>query len=323
MSQEPNGSQLVEGENTTANVASDQPTAPTKPSFITGEPSAPQTESQPGQSSAEPNGSQVEEFVLPEKFQGKDVLDVAKSYAEVEKTLGRTAQNLGKEKESRMRLEQRVRDLEALIEKAGSVTQGQTPEENSEQGQGLEGDLNELFYTQGADVVRQVVRETMLGVMQEQQAQQRKQNDDFMSQRDNEIATIALSELEVIATEKGEPIPQAVLQQIDYIDRTDPELARLRSDINLTPEVVRQKAREVYERAVKDIQEVARRSSGEPSPEELEAFRKAQRLAASGSPTDTATSPRKPAESEEDPKVAYMKKLGWGFLAQKNSEVAG
>ncbi len=304
MTEEIDGSQLAEN---TPEPTEQDPTSNKVPSFISGEPT---TETPPSGEAAEGNGVQV-----PEKFQGKSVEEVIESYKKLESLQGKIGSQLGKEKQQRILLEQRLNAAMAQNNAQGPPN-GQSSQTVEPDKGALEGDLNELFYEKGADVVKQIVQETIRGELTSRDAQQQAKDDKFLRDRNDGITSIAQSELEVIATELGEGIDPVVLQQIAHIDRTDPDIDALRNDPTLSPETVRKETRKLYQRAKEEVTTAANKIGGGPDPTQLAAFSKAQRASANGSPSDTASA-RTTSAGTADPKIEMMKRSGWDFLLQE------
>jgi hypothetical protein len=299
LSEEIDGSQL-EGNN--PEPTEQDPTPNKVPSFISGQPEA-TTEGTPP--AAEGGGVEV-----PEKFLGKSTADVIKSYQELESRQGRLGSQLGTEKQQRIALEQR---LNAAMSQINTAQPPQSSPTEPDKG-ALEGDLNELFYDKGADVVKQIVQDALHSENTARDAAQQTKDAEFLTDRDNQITSYAQSELEVIATELGEGgISPVVLQQIAHLDRVDPDLAALRNDPTLTPDRVREETRKLYERAKSDIVSEAGKLNGTPDTAQLEAFQQAQKSSANGSPSDSASA-RTTAATTSDPKIQKMISSGWDFL---------
>jgi len=297
LSEEIDGSQLEGNSSEPVNI---EPEASVKvPSFISGE---------RAQETAPTTEESAEAVAIPEKFQGKSVEDVIKSYTELEALQGRSSSKLGQETQKRIQLEQRVTNLSQILENL----QNQQSSQTADKGNQLEGDLNEMFYERGADVVQDIVSRSINQAFTQREQATKKQSEQFEHQRNQEITSVAQAELEMIANEYGD-IDPLVLNQIVHIDNTDPDLQNLRNDPSLTPDRVRQETRKIYDRAKEEVLAVANKLGGVPNSAQLEAFQKAQKASANGSPSDTASSP-KTLDVPDDPKTAMMRKAGWGFI---------
>lgn len=278
-----------------------------KPSFL-------QDETQTSEGTTEQSASEETEVTIPEKFQGKSVEDIVKSYSELESLQGKHATKLSQTLAEKAKLEEEKQHLSELLQTMRQ--QSQQSSQISDKGAEEEVDLNEVFLERGADVTKQIVRDVIGEVLSERDKKQIAEQERFVQQRDKEIEHVATAELQVIASEIGGEIPPAVLNQISYLDRTDPELDRLRNDPTLTPDRVREETRKLYQRAISDIQAVAGKAGETPSPEQLEAFNNAQKRAASSTPSDSAKGSQ--AAPKSDPRIEMMKKAGWGFLAERS-----
>lgn len=309
------GGELKTNESTEQTDSGTQSVGGPKPSFL-------QDPVQTSEATTEPSAAEETETTIPEKFRGKSVEDIVKSYTELESLQGRQASKLSEVLSQKSQAEEKATYLSELVQTLRKEPQQSS--QTSDKGAEINEDLNEAFLEKGADVTKQVVREVLGEVLSERDKKQVQKEQDFLKQRDSEITHIAQAELQVLADEMyGDPesgkqgaIPIPIANQMAYIDRTDPDLERLRSDPNLTPERVREETRKVYERAVKEVRAVMNVTGDTPSPEQLEAFNKAQQKAASSTPSDSAKGAQ--TSSTPDPKIERMKKLGWGFLSERS-----
>ncbi len=297
---------LAEGESVETEIGQES-VGGEKPSFL-------QDSTQTSEAITEESAAEETEVKIPEKFQGKSAEEIIQSYQNLESLQGKQATLLSESRARVNQLEDKLTHLSELLQAQRQTSQqsSQNPDKGAEENV----DLNELFLEKGADVVAEVVRREIGEVLTERDRKQLAENEAFLQTRDKEIEAVAQAEVSIINDEIEGGIPAAVLNQMAYIDRTDPELDRLRNDPNLTPEIVRQKAREVYERAVREIQEVAGKVGDNPTKEQIEAYNKATKKAAKAAPGDTA----KGAEtgSSSDPRIERMKEIGWGFLAERS-----